>query len=141
VPAKKVNPFKLKDFLGVDPEHIARLDAQGIRTTMQILSAGRTPEARRLLAEKTGIPEDKLTELVRLSDLSRLPGVKSIRARLYIEAGVDSVENMAGWDPQALLQLTAEFVRKTGFLGIAPLPKEVSSTITNAKKLEKMIKW
>jgi hypothetical protein len=32
-------------------------------------------------------------------------------------------------------------VRATGFEGIAPLPKEVSSTIANAKKLPMVVEW
>jgi DUF1009 family protein len=59
-----------------------------------------------------------------------LPGVKGIRARLYYDTGVDCVEKMAAWGPDALLKMTAEFVERTGFEGIEPLPKEVSSTIT-----------
>jgi predicted RecB family nuclease len=80
-------------------------------------------------------------ELVKLSDLSRLPGVKGIRARLYYDAGVDTVEKLAAWEPEALLSLTQEFVQRTQFEGIAPLPKEVSSTIANARKLPKVVEW
>ena len=70
-----------------------------------------------------------------MADLSRLPGVKGIRARLYLDAGVDSIETMAGWEPDVLQQMMSRFVERTGFDGIPPLPKEVSSTIANARKL------
>jgi hypothetical protein len=76
-----------------------------------------------------------------LSDLARLPGVKGIRARLYYDAGVDCVEKMAACETEALLALTAEFVERTGFNGIAPLPKEVASTIANAKRLPRVVEY
>jgi hypothetical protein len=139
--AKKQNPFKLKDFIGVNPDQIAKLTAVGVKTTAQMLSFGRTPDGRANLARQAGIPLEVVLELVKLSDLARLPGVKGIRARLYYAAGVDTVEKLAAYEPEALLRLSAEFVRTTAFPGIAPLPKEVSSTIATARKLPKLVEW
>lgn len=136
---KKHNPFKLKEFRGVNAEHIEKLAALGIRTAEQMLTAGQTAEKRAILAKKAGIPEAVVLELVKLSDLSRLPGVKGIRARLYYDAGVDSIEKMAGWEPQVLLARMSAYVAQSGFDGIAPLPKEISSTIANAQKLPKVV--
>ncbi len=138
---KKSNPFRLRDFLDVDTDQIARLENIGIKYSGQILVAGKSAQQREALAERAGIAVDEVLKLVRLSDLARLPGVKGIRARLYYEAGVDCVEKLASFEPQALLELTADFVRLTGFEGIAPLPKEVSSTIANARKLTKIVEW
>lgn len=134
-------PFKLSQFLGVDPSHVETLKGLGIRTNNQLLYAADTSEKRTELAEETGIPLAAIEELVKLSDLARLPGVKGIRARLYYDAGVDCVEKMAAWEPEALLKMTAEFVERTGFDGIAPLPKEVSSTIANAKRLPRVVEY
>jgi hypothetical protein len=136
---KRKNLFKLREFRGVDPASIEKLEAHGIKSAEQMLVVGRTASQRAALAQETGVPPEAILELVRLSDLARLPGVKGIRARLYYEAGVDSVEKMAGWEAEALLKMTAEYVEATGFDGIPPLPKEVSSTIANAQKLPKVI--
>jgi hypothetical protein len=141
LPAKKQNPFKLKDFRGVNSAHIAKLEQMGIRNTNQMLAAGQTRESRANLARQSGIPEQAVLELVKLSDLARLPGVKGIRARLYYAAGVDCVEKLAAWEPEALLNMTSDFVQRTRFEGIAPLPKEVSSTIVTARKLPKVVEW
>ncbi len=136
---KKRNPFKLRDFRGVQPRFIAALEAQHIKNADQLLSEGHTPEQRSSLAKTTSIPEETILELVKLSDLARLPGVKGIRARLYYDAGVDSVEKMAGWEPEPLRIMVTNYVEKTSFDGTPPLPKEVSSTIANAKKLPKIV--
>jgi hypothetical protein len=141
MPAKKQNPFKLRDFLGVNRQYITKLENIGVKICGQMLFAGQTREKRVILASQAGIPMEAVLELVKLSDLARLPGVKGIRARLYYAAGVDTVEKMAACEPQALLKLTADFVRQAEFDGIPPLPKEVSSTIENAKKLPKVVEW
>lgn len=125
----------------MDPILIAKLASVGVKTTRQMLSAGQTLQSRVELASQAGIPLEAVLELVQLSDLARLPGVKGIRARLYYAAGVDTVEKLAAYEPEELLKLTTEFVRATAFPGIAPLPKEVSSTIANACKLPRLVEW
>ena len=132
---KKRNPIKLKDFFGVDPRVIEALAERGLKTADQMLAAGCSKAGRVALARTTDLPETTLLELVQLSDLARLPGVKGIRARLYHSAGITSIQKMAKQEPEALLRLTAEHVQRSKFPGIPPLPKEVSSTITNARKV------
>jgi hypothetical protein len=131
--------FKLAEFRGIDLDHISCLKGVGIQNVEQMLAAGSSPQLRQQLAEQTGVPVAAILELVKLSDLSRLSGVKAIRARLYYDAGADTVEKIASFDPDQLLSLTMEFVQRTHFDGIAPLPKEVRSTIETARKLPKIV--
>lgn len=131
--------FKLRDFRGVAQDAVAALAAAGVVDVDQILANGRTPEQRHSLAERTGVSEAVISELVKLSDLSRLPGVKGIRARLYYDAGVDTVAKMASWEPEALHEKMLDYVNQSGFDGVAPLPKEVASTISSARKLANVI--
>jgi hypothetical protein len=137
----KRKPFLLKDFRGVDSEHIAALTAINIKNTSQMLKAGKTGGDRKQLAQKTGIPEKKILELVKLSDLARIPGIKNIRARLYHDAGIDTVEKLANSQVEKVLQVTQDFVRKTGFDGIAPLPAEASYSIKTAASLPVLVKF
>jgi hypothetical protein len=106
-----------------------------------MLEAGRTRDRRNELSAKTGVPAEAILEFVKLSDLARIQGVKGIRARLYYDAGVDSVEKLARWNPKELRAMLIEFVEKTGFEGIAPLPKEAESTVAEAKKLPKIVEY
>jgi hypothetical protein len=137
--AKTRKFFNLRDFRGIDTTYVEKLEIIGIREVNQMRTRGRTPDQRRELSMKTDIPEEVILELVKLSDLARLPGVKGIRARLYYAAGIDTVEKMAEQDPETLLATMREFVEETGFDGIAPLPKEIESSISTAKKLLKEI--
>jgi len=134
-------PFSLKDFRGLDPGHVERLAAVGIRDVKQMLAAGRTTGQRAALVEKTGLPKTAILEMVKLSDLARIPGVKGIRARLYHDAGVDTMQKMAAYEPEALKAITAEFVARTGFDGIAPLPAEIRFTIAKARQLPHIVEY
>jgi len=120
---------------------VEKLKAIGIRNAEQMLKTGKTPKKRQELSEKTGIPAQAILELVKLSDLTRIFGVKSIRARLYYDAGVDTVEKMATWNPDKLRTMLTDFVQKTGFHGIAPLPKEAEFTVKEAKRLPRIVEY
>lgn len=134
-------PFALKDFRGVDPGCIEELAAAGIRDVEQMLQAGRTPGDRQELAESTAVSIDTILELVKLSDLARIPGVKAIRARLYYDAGVDTIERMARWEPAELRAMLIGFVEQTSSDGIAPLPKETASAVQTAKRLPRVVEY
>jgi hypothetical protein len=134
-------PFALNDFQGVDADHVDRLKAAGVKNVAQMLKAGQTPRDRQVLAEETGVPIDAILEFVKLSDLARIPGLKGIRARLYHDAGVDTIEKLAGWDPEGLRAMLVDFVKETGFEGIAPLPKEVAFSVARAKRLPKIVEY
>jgi hypothetical protein len=136
----KRKPFFIKKFRGVNPEHIARLDALYIENIDQMLDAGRTPNLRQELSEGTGIPLYGILELVKLSDLARLGAVRSVRARLYHDAGL-TPETIAAWEPHDLRAMLVEWVENAGFDGIAPLPKEVQHLVADAQRLPKIVEY
>lgn len=133
--------FNLLEFQGVNLEEVAKLEALGIRNVEDMLSAGRTPQLRKELTERSGVSLESILELVKLADLSRLPGVKGIRARLYYDAGIDTVEAFSQWEPVELQEHLEKFVQDFRFDGIAPLPKEIQSTIKNAANLPRIIQF
>lgn len=133
--------FKLREFRGVDLQEVVKLEAIGIVTVEHMLTAGRTSDARLRLAERTGISAQTILELVKLSDLSRLGAIKSVRARLYYDAGLDTPAKFTLWEPEALRQMLVEFVARTGFDGIAPLPKELRNAITKAHQLPEVVQY
>jgi hypothetical protein len=139
--AGKRKAFRLGDFRGVDLRDIARLEARGIITVEDILAAGNTPQRRSELARQTGVASEAILELVKLSDLSRMEGVKGVRARLYYDAGLDTPEKFTHWDPRALRGMLLEWVKRTGFEGIAPLPKEIGNAVEIAHRLPKVVEY
>jgi hypothetical protein len=139
--AKTRKIFPLREFRDVNPDHIACLEAAGITHVEQMLAAGKTPKLRAELCRQTGISPEAILELVKLSDLSRLGAVKSVRARLYYEAGVDTIDKFAAWETEDLLIYLREWVERTGFDGIAPLPKELANGVAKARSLERIVEY
>lgn len=139
--AKTRQVFKLRNFRGVDMEHISKLEALGIVTVEHMLEVGKTHGDRQKLAKQTGIPLACILELVKLSDLSRLGAIKSVRARLYYDAGLDTPDKFTQWDVDGLRKMLVEFVERTGFDGIAPLPKELRNAIETAKRLPRFVRY
>jgi hypothetical protein len=134
-------PLQLKDFMGVSSEHINRLASKGITDTGQMLLAGCTVSDQEELATKTGVPLNSILELVKLSDLARIPGMKGVRARLYYDAGVDTPEELAEWDPESIREILVEFVEQTGFEGLPPWPKEVAFSVRVARELPRVVEY
>jgi hypothetical protein len=139
--AKTRQAFKLRGFRGVDLEGIDRLEAAGVVTVEDMLQVGSTPQARRRLSEGAGVAPEMVLELVKLSDLSRLEGVKGVRARLYYDAGLDTPAKFTEWEPEALRHYLIEWVARTGFEGIAPLPKELRNAIATARQLPEVVQY
>jgi predicted DNA-binding protein YlxM (UPF0122 family) len=134
-------PFKLKKFRGVNKEHITLLEKEGIIDVNQMLEKGKTPHDRRELSKKTGIPLESIREYTKLSDLSRLGAIKSVRARLYFDAGIDTPDKMASWDPEELCKMLVSYVKRSGFDGIAPLPKELKNAVETARRIKRIIEY
>jgi len=134
-------PFELKNFKSVNNKHIMLLEKERITNTDQMLERGRIPQSRKELSKKTGIPQESILEYVKLSDLSRIEGVKNVRARLYLDAGVDTLDKMASWDPEELRKMLIAYIERTGFEGIAPLPKEARYTVESAKRMTRIVEY
>ncbi|PVD16601.1 hypothetical protein V512_006665 [Mesotoga sp. Brook.08.105.5.1] len=129
----------LDSFLGHDRQVIDKLAQAGIIRTDQMIEAAFTPELGESLSQRTGIEIHKIIENLKLSDLSRLKEMKGVRARLYYEAGVDTLDNLSSWESEQLRLMLIYFVEKTGFEGTPPLPKEVSSTIEAARAIGRLV--
>lgn len=134
-------PFPLREFRGVNAEDVEKLAVLGIRDVRQMLAVGQTERGRAALSAESGVAGDAILELVKLSDLARIPGVKGVRARLYHDAGVDTLEKMAEWEPEELREMVTGFVAQTGFEGIAPLPAEVRFAVDKARNLPKIVEY
>ena len=136
-----LSQFKLKDFVGVNQSYIKKLAKEGITTAKEMLYAGLNKQKRKELSRNTGIPLEDVLELVKLSDQARIGGHKKVRARLYHEAGLDTIDKMATCDSEEMRKILADFIQKTGFKGIPPTPGEARNTVTMAKYIKRLIQY
>jgi hypothetical protein len=64
-------------------------------------------------------------QIVKLSNLACIKGVKGIRARHYHNAGIDTIEKTASWNPNNMKMFLVQWVEHTGFKEIASLLKKI----------------
>lgn len=137
----ELRPFRLRQFRGVDTSAIDALARVGIRSATRLLEVAADSHQRAGLASRTGISPVTLDELVRLSDLARISGLKGIRARLYLDAGVGSVADLATRDPADLLATLKDFVDASSFDGTVPSDGEVRHAVAQARRLDPLVEW
>ncbi|MDK2951076.1 MAG: chlorosome envelope protein [Kosmotogales bacterium] len=135
----KKSSFPLKEFVDVDKNTVGKLEAEGIKDADKLLKTAFDKKSVEILSEKTGITEEQIVKLVKLADLSRLNGVKGIRAVLYYNSGFDTLEKIGESTPEEMIERTKIYIEKTGFKGIPPWGKEARETIKMAKRLKKII--
>ena len=87
-------PINLRDFPGVNPEVIRKLDKIGIKNTKQFFAIVLTREERNEFAGQNQIEYEDILELTKLTDLARMKWVGPKFARLLVESEYDTVEKV-----------------------------------------------
>ena len=126
---------KLREFPKVDRDNVKKLSSIGISTVNQLLKASGTKKDREELAEKSEATHEAILELIKLSNLSRLPGLKKVRGRLFYEAGLDTLSKIAALEPEDVQTVLREYIEKTGFVGNAPTYSEAQVAVVMARFL------
>lgn len=126
---------KLREFPKVDQDCLKKLSDTGIKTVNQLLRAGNTPAKLTSLAEGSGASQAAVVELFKMSQLSRLPGLKKVRGRLFYEAGLDSLESIAALEPEEVNQILEAYIKKSGFEGSLPTVGEAQIAVEMARFL------
>ena len=134
-------PLKLKEIVGVDSEHAARLEGLGVVDVKDILREGRTYDARVSLAQRAEVPLGSVLSLVKMAELSRIAGVGAQRTRLYHDAGYDTLKKLARADSEDMRAYLTDWVKETGFEGAPPTRPEASHTVKMAGFLESRIEF
>lgn len=92
------SPFPLSDFPGIPLEYTEILLSKGINNTRKFFESVQTSGEQQKISGSTGIPVDRLREIYRLCDLSRITGVGPVYARVIYLAGIHSVRDFAETD-------------------------------------------
>lgn len=67
--------------------------------------------------------------------------MKGIRARLYYDAGIDTVEKIAAMEPEELHERVITYVEESDFEGVPTLPAEAKYTVEKARELPKIVEY
>lgn len=97
-------PNNIKDFPGIAENVILQLKNFGIINTLQIFDKILTPQSRNEISNQTGISENEIIKLAKLTDLSRIRWVNHTFAYVLLEAGYDTAEKVADADYKELYE-------------------------------------
>jgi len=124
---------------GTNLQMRARLKICGVTNSRQLLQAAGPFRARVLLSGKTGIDMASLTYITKRADLARLKGVGATFADMLEVIGVDTVECLASWAPDALHRTLVDFNQAERFARRSPTPEEIASWVAQARALPILI--
>ena len=87
--------YGVRKIAGIGPAVAKKLATADIRTTDALLAACSGRRERRLLSERTGLPERQLQRFVNMADLMRIRGVGGDFSELLSASGVRTVRDLS----------------------------------------------
>ncbi|MDB9454390.1 DUF4332 domain-containing protein [Dolichospermum circinale] len=87
--------WPVKDLPGLSLEEQAQLKNCGINTTEELITRGKTPEERIILAGKLQVDLHSVNKWVVLAGLARVPSVGTQYCGMLLHAGVISIAQLA----------------------------------------------
>jgi predicted flap endonuclease-1-like 5' DNA nuclease len=132
---------KLEEIEGIGPSFAAKLRAAGIHSVNALLSAGTTPEERKVLEAKTGIGHEYILDWVNRADLMRVKGIGEEYSDLLEKAGVDTVVELARRNPDNLHAKMLEVNAKKRLVRRVPSRGMVAQWVEHARALPRIISY
>jgi len=126
---------------GIGEVYADKLRAAGVVTVEALLEAGKDPNGREDLADKTGISAKLILEWVNHADLFRIVGVGEEYSDLLEEAGVDTIPELAQRNPENLYQKLVETNEAKELVRQLPSADAVKDWIAQAKKLKRVVTY
>jgi len=119
-------PTKLSRFSGVNLDLVEKLEARGIKSTRHLFDAVATGEGL------AGFAQSQLSQLISLSDLSRLYGVGPAFASMLLDADLDSVQELLKYSGEEIRDLYEEKTGRTADF----TARDIDFTLEIARELE-----
>jgi len=126
---------------GIGAAYAKKLNAEGIKTTDELLDAGGTKIGRKELAEKTGIAETIILEWVNMADLFRIRGIGEEYSDLLKEAGVSTVVELARRNPENLHETLVGVNEAKKLVRRPPSLNQTEDWVEQAKTLSRKVEY
>jgi hypothetical protein len=135
-----LSPYALVDIpQAVPSDDAARLRAQGVTTSDDLLARAATGRGRHDLAQSTKIEERRLLGYVELADLLRIGGVGPEMVRLFAAANVRQTKHLARQDPKQFFELCQKANAREKITQNPPDPQSVATWIERARQLPQVV--
>ncbi len=132
---------KLEAIEGIGPVYAEKLRAVGVRSVEGLLRAGATSQGRQELEEKTGIGHEYILDWVNRADLMRVRGIGEEFGDLLEKAGVDTVVELSGRNPDNLYEKMLAVNEEKGLVRRTPSRSMVARWIAEAKTLPRVVSY
>jgi predicted flap endonuclease-1-like 5' DNA nuclease len=106
-----------------------------------LLRIASSRRGRRDLAKRISSSEQKVLDWVKRADLSRVNGVDMVYSGLLAAAGVATVPDLARRNPAQLHRKLVDLNRASGLVRKLPGKRQVSSWVSQAKGLPRVITY
>ena len=126
---------------GITPALSAKLKAQGVKNSEQLLEAAKTPAQRKALAKEVESEPRAILELANRADLSRIKGIAGVFSDLLEQAGVDTVKELAKRRADNLHAKIIEINQEKQLSKRPPTAAMVDDWVSQAKELPKLITY
>jgi hypothetical protein len=119
----------------ISPGETARLKKAGLRTTLDLLTYGRTLDGRKAIAARSGIPLEKIAAWAAMADLMRVRGIGPDVARLLTAVGVTTLALLQKSDATATSVAIHDLNKEKKLSTNPPGVESISYWITQARGL------
>jgi predicted flap endonuclease-1-like 5' DNA nuclease len=135
--------YKIEDLEGIGPAYAAKLQAQGIFNTKQLLEKLATRKDRTAIAQATGISDKRLLSFANKADLMRIPGIGPQMSDLLEAIGINTVPQLAQRADHEALRERMRFANEISKAFVKQLPNNdtVRGWIVMAGKMDRMIQY
>jgi hypothetical protein len=132
--------YELEDVRFFSPEEIETFEGLGIEGTDGLLHELESPKKREVLAQRTGITQDRLQELASFTDLLQIRGVGMKMARLFLACGLKGTSQLARRKAAPLLKEMTSMNDRYHISEILPNESMVGKWIKMARKVPVKLK-
>ena len=129
-------PNRIKDFSCISEDIFNKLEKSGLKNTLKLYDKVLTPENRNEFSKRTGISQDEMLKLAKLTDLSRIRWVNHTFAYVLLESGYDTVEKVAKADYKELYATIKQLNEERKIYNAHIGERDMKMVIESAKGLD-----
>ena len=133
--------YPITEIRAIGTDAAAILKKEGIRTTIGLLRAAKTPRQRLRIASKAGVGAKDVLDWVTAADRMRIKGIGWEYAELLSAAGVKTVNELKFRNPQKLVERMTQANDRRKLVRLLPSVKLVQRWIESAQKLPPVIRY
>lgn len=128
-------PSKLRDFPEIPPKVISDLEKTGISNTVQLYDKVLTKENRNKLSKETGVSQEWIEKLARLTNLCRIRWVNHTFAFILFETGYVSAQSVAEANVAEVHEKVNQFIEEKGLFKVRIGQHDIKLCLEAAKDL------